>query len=130
MGHPPSGRGAGKDAHQGDRKTEEAPCSSVVPPGVHGGHRGALSTLQPHGRPDVPEFDLTATAPREWVRQAEIDASERAGVTRDERDELAQLRRQSGRRPGVAAEWLRPGTRPMSARSPMIVAAMIGPTPL
>ena len=41
------------------------------------------------------ELDLTETALREWVRQAEIDAGRgRAGaLTTDEREELARLRR-------------------------------------
>ncbi len=41
------------------------------------------------------ELDLTETAVREWVRQAEVDAGRgRAGaLTTDEREELARLRR-------------------------------------
>lgn len=43
------------------------------------------------------DFDLTETAVREWVRQAELDAGERPGLTTAERDELAQLRRENRR---------------------------------
>ena len=42
------------------------------------------------------DFDLTETAVREWVRQAELDAGIRHdGLTSDERAELAQLRREN-----------------------------------
>ena len=44
------------------------------------------------------DFDLTETAVREWVKQAELDAGTRSdGLTSDERDEFAQLRRESRR---------------------------------
>ena len=39
------------------------------------------------------DFDLTETAVREWVKQADIDAGRRDGLTSAEREELAQLRR-------------------------------------
>src|SRR5881396_137444 len=42
------------------------------------------------------DFDLTETAVREWVKQAELDAGTRSdGLTSDERAELAQLRREN-----------------------------------
>jgi transposase len=41
------------------------------------------------------DFDLTETAVRAWVKQAEIDAGDRDGLTTEERAELSQLRREN-----------------------------------
>ncbi len=44
------------------------------------------------------DFDLTETAVRDWVKQAELDAGTRSdGLTSDERAELARLRRENRR---------------------------------
>ena len=45
------------------------------------------------------DFDLTETAVREWVKQAERDSGARVdgGLTTAERDELNQLRREARR---------------------------------
>ncbi|GAA3035836.1 hypothetical protein GCM10020229_71160 [Kitasatospora albolonga] len=43
------------------------------------------------------DFDLTETAVRAWVNQAQTDAGERDGLTSDEREELARLRRENRR---------------------------------
>ncbi|WP_084730034.1 hypothetical protein [Streptacidiphilus neutrinimicus] len=43
------------------------------------------------------DFDLTETAVRLWVNQARVDAGERDGLTSDEREELARLRRENRR---------------------------------
>jgi transposase len=40
------------------------------------------------------DFDLTETAVRVWVHQAETDAGERPGLSSEERAELTQLRRE------------------------------------
>lgn len=43
------------------------------------------------------DFDLTETAVREWVKQADIDGGRRDGLTSDEREELSRLRRENRR---------------------------------
>jgi transposase len=44
------------------------------------------------------DFDLTETAVREWVKQADLDAGTRSdGLTSDERSELSALRRENRR---------------------------------
>ena len=40
------------------------------------------------------DLDLTETAVRRWVQQAEVDAGKRPGLTTAERAELAELRRE------------------------------------
>jgi transposase len=41
------------------------------------------------------DLDLTETAVRDWVKQADIDDGDRDGLTSDERAELAQLRKEN-----------------------------------
>jgi transposase len=43
------------------------------------------------------DFDLTETAVRAWVKQTEVDAGERPGLTTEELEELRQLRRENRR---------------------------------
>lgn len=43
------------------------------------------------------DFDLTESAVREWCRQADVDDGARPGLISEERDELAQLRRENRR---------------------------------
>jgi transposase len=41
------------------------------------------------------DLDLTETAVREWVRQADVDDGRRDGLTTTERQELARLRKEN-----------------------------------
>lgn len=41
------------------------------------------------------DLDLTETAVRRWVAQAEIDAGRGPGLTSDEREELSRLRKEN-----------------------------------
>jgi transposase len=41
------------------------------------------------------DLDLSETAVRRWIAQAEIDAGQRAGLTSAEREELARLRKEN-----------------------------------
>lgn len=41
------------------------------------------------------DLDLTETAVRSWVRQADVDAGDRPGLTSAEREELARLRKEN-----------------------------------
>ena len=43
------------------------------------------------------DLELTETAVRAWVKQADIDDGHRDGLTTSEREELAQLRRENRR---------------------------------
>ena len=41
------------------------------------------------------DLDLSETAVRRWIAQAEIDAGQRAGLTSAEREELSRLRKEN-----------------------------------
>ena len=71
------------------------------------------------------DFDLTETAVREWVKQAERDAGSRqdGGLTSSEREELAQLRREN-RRLREDVEILKRATAFFAAPSSAAAAAM------
>ena len=71
------------------------------------------------------DFDLTETAVREWVKQADLDAgSRRDGLTSAERDELAALRREN-RRLREDVEILKRATAFFAKRDPVNVYPFI-----
>jgi transposase len=56
-----------------------------------------VELVRTSGKPIVEvcrDLDLTETAVRRWVAQAEIDAGRREGLTTAEREELTQLRKE------------------------------------
>jgi transposase len=57
-----------------------------------------VELIESSGRsiPDIcRELDLTASAVRRWVEQAEVDRGRKDGVTSAEREELERLRREN-----------------------------------
>jgi transposase len=57
-----------------------------------------VELIESSGRsiPDIcRELDLTASAVRRWVEQAEVDRGRKDGVTRAEREEREHLRREN-----------------------------------
>jgi transposase len=64
------------------------------------------------------DFDLTETAVRAWVNQAETDAGQRPGLTSDERAELTWLRREN-RSLREDVEVLKRATGMINTRNPV-----------
>ncbi|MEU3002292.1 transposase [Streptomyces sp. NPDC006995] len=73
------------------------------------------------------DFDLTETAVRDWVKQAEVDAGERNGLTSSEREELAALRREN-RRLREDVDILKRASTP-AANSPRCAGSWASPSP-
>jgi transposase len=76
----------------GEHGTQQASAAPVV----HARDRRAGRSGRPVDRAGRSDFDLTETAVREWVRQAERDAGTGdGGLSSAERQELAALRREN-----------------------------------
>jgi transposase len=88
------GRRPGKDVHHGDHGKDEAPPSVVLE-----AVKAEVVDLvrQPGNCPTsvARDLDLTESALRGWVRQAEIDVVDRDGLTSAEREELFRLRKEN-----------------------------------
>lgn len=84
-------RSAGKDAHHGDHGTKQAQLSdrrSCTPDSRSGDRlrcRAGDRTIPKVAR----GFDLTVSAVRRLVAQAEVNAGERPGMSTEEREELS-----------------------------------------
>jgi transposase len=93
-GHPKSGRHPGKDVHHGDHGKDEAPLRSFSKQ-----FKTEVVDLvrQPGNTPAsvARDLDLTESAVRGWVRQAEIDGGGRDGLTSAEWEELSRLRKEN-----------------------------------
>ena len=96
-GHPRSVVLPREDVHHGEYGEDEA----LPSPFIHAGVQGQIVELCRRGDRTVgqiaKDFDLTETAVRLWVSQAEVDAGERDGLTSSGREELAALRRENRR---------------------------------
>jgi transposase len=77
----------------GDDGEQEASTASVL----HPEFKADIVERCVHGDRSVTQvtraFDLTVSAVRGWVRQAEMDAGTRDGLTTEEEEELSRVRR-------------------------------------
>ena len=78
-----------------ERSCSGATNQTTIPPGVQGGGREADALLQEALGPDLPRAQrLGANAP-ELEKAARVDTGEREGLSTEEREELAKLRREA-----------------------------------
>ena len=60
--------------------------------------RHAIALVRDEGRPVIQvarELGIAESGLRRWLKQDDVDAGRREGLTRDEKAELAQLRREN-----------------------------------
>jgi len=74
---------------RGDRRSYTPEFKSEIVGRRRAGYRSIAEVAR--------DFDLTESAVRRWVAQAEIDAGQRPGLTSEESEELARLRRENKR---------------------------------
>ncbi len=96
---------AGADAAAGEAgaagargSAEKRHAGRTQPPYPAAFRSEAVRLAQGSGRPLVQvarNLGISQDTLRAWVKQAQVDSGERDGLTRDERAELAQLRREN-----------------------------------
>jgi transposase len=86
---------ARKDVHNGDDGKEAAKAAKVVHPGVKA---EVVELVRQPGNTAgsvARDLNLTETAVRAWVKQADVDQGRRSdGLTSEQRSEVAQLRKE------------------------------------
>jgi transposase len=94
MGHHHQGGRPGKDVHHGDHGKDEAPRRSFS---KQFKAEAVDLVRQPGNTPAsvARDLDLTESAVRGWVHQAEIDGGGRERLTSAEREELSRLRKEN-----------------------------------
>jgi transposase-like protein len=75
-------------------KSQTTVPAGVSPGGYPAGARFRRGAAHTESSPLARELGVTAETLRNWVKQDEIDAGQREGLTTEEREELRRLRRE------------------------------------